>query len=199
MLRVRPVLTAIAAVGSAGTPAGGNECWNVAPAQANDVPAPGSTRRTGLINECMTLRQATAPAAQQTALANLNCGSGFLDILGGFDDPARPLVTCDQAGKAKYLLGAALLDGSSITKAIAAADSNSPGRFVINVTFDSAAAKTWADFTAAHIGSQTAFVLDGEVLSAPTIDSAITSGATVISGNFTRTQAQQLANTLTGG
>ena len=77
-------------------------------------------------------------------------------------------------------------------------DPGGSGSWVITVTFNSAAARVWADFTSANVGSQVAVVFDGEVLSAPTIVSAITNGQTVISGDFTHDQADQLAISLTG-
>lgn len=198
VLRVRPVLSAVAAV-AAGTPRSTDQCWNVAPTAVATVPPVGSRQRTELIARCRSLRQTNDPTAQATALAQIDCGSGVLDVLAGQDDPVLPLVTCDQAGKAKYSLGPTVLDGGQVSGAIAKPDPSSPGAFLVSITFTRAGASTWAGFTASHVGDQAAFVLDGEVLSAPKIASAITSGATEIAGDFTRAQAQQLAGTLSGG
>ena len=41
--------------------------------------------------------------------------------------------------------------------------------YVVDLQFKGPAANTWADFTAAHIGTQTAFTLDSQVVSAPMI------------------------------
>jgi preprotein translocase subunit SecD len=48
-------------------------------------------------------------------------------------------------------------------------------------------------------GSRFAIVLDGEVLSAPVFDAAITDGNAVISGDFTQGSAEALANSLKYG
>ena len=48
--------------------------------------------------------------------------------------------------------------------------------------FKTAAANVWADYTAAHVGKQTAFTLDSQVVSAPRIHEAIPGGRTQISG-----------------
>lgn len=53
-------------------------------------------------------------------------------------------------------------------------------------------------FTAAHVGQPLAIVLDGEVLSAPRIDSALDTGG-VITGQFTEDEAKQLALQLRSG
>ncbi len=57
----------------------------------------------------------------------------------------------------------------------------------------------WADFTAANVGTQTAFVLDSQVVSAPEIQEAIPGGRTQITGRFTADSARQLANVLKYG
>jgi len=54
-------------------------------------------------------------------------------------------------------------------------------------------AKTFGDYTKAHVGDILAIVLDNVVLSAPRINSAITEGSGVIQGKFTQTEAQSLA------
>ena len=53
-------------------------------------------------------------------------------------------------------------------------------------------------YTAANIGKQVGITLDGRVISAPTINSAI-SGGTEISGSFTQETATELANQLKYG
>jgi preprotein translocase subunit SecD len=67
------------------------------------------------------------------------------------------------------------------------------------VEFKSDAANVWADFTAANIGTQTAFVLDSQVVSAPEIQEAIPGGRTQITGRFTADTARDLANVLKYG
>lgn len=56
----------------------------------------------------------------------------------------------------------------------------------------------FGDWTAAHIGEQVAVVLDGEVLFAPTISSAIPDGDIQIAGNYTRAEATDLFRQITG-
>jgi len=120
------------------------------------------------------------------------------DILAGNDDPDLPLVTCDQQHTQAYLLAPSIISGDQIDNASSGMDQHSGG-FIVDVQFKSGAANTWADFTAAHIGTQTAFTLDSQVVSAPRIEEAIPGGRTQIHGQFTSSQARELANVLKYG
>lgn len=177
-----------------GNPA--SPCWGLAAGQA-DLPPLDRQQQAAEIAQCVDLRQSTDATAQTTALVNLHCGSGYTDILLGHDNPRLPLVACDQNGQAKYVLGSALLNGSTIIDVSAGLDRNGTG-FDVNLTLDAAGSSTWAKYTAANVGKQVAFVLDSQVVSAPTIQGAIPGGQTQITGNFTQRQAEDLANTLSG-
>jgi preprotein translocase subunit SecD len=123
------------------------------------------------------------------------------DILAGNDDPDLPLVTCDTQHKQAYLLAPSIISGDQIENANSGMDQHSGG-YIVDVQFKSGAANTWADFTAAHIGTQTAFTLDSQVVSAPQIREAIPGGRTQITGGdppFTASSAKELANVLKYG
>ena len=140
-------------------------------------------------------RQTTQQNAQQQAVQQLQCTGN--DVLRGYDDPTKPLVTCDQSRTAKYLLGPSFLDGTEIDSASAGYDPQGAGN-VVSLTFTSGGSKIWGDYTAANVGKQAAFVLDTEVMSAPTIQGPIF-GSTEIRGSFSQTEAQQLAGVLKYG
>jgi hypothetical protein len=53
-----------------------------------------------------------------------------------------------------------------------------------------------AAFSATHLGRQLAIILDGAVLSAPMIETPITKGEGVVSGNFTQESAASTANAI---
>ena len=95
----------------------------------------------------------------------------------------------------------AFLDGSSITRTQVAQSQSSVGTYVVNVTFDSAGAQTFADVTRelAPTKGQIAIVLDGVVNSAPAVQSEITGGEVSVSGNFTADSAQALKTALDSG
>ena len=73
------------------------------------------------------------------------------------------------------------------------------GNVAVSFKFNNLGAKKFGDVTKNNIGEQLAIVLDDEVISAPTIQSAITGGSGVITGNYTSESAQELALLLRSG
>ena len=120
------------------------------------------------------------------------------DILAGNDDPKLPLVTCSKDHKEAYLLAPSIISGDEIANASWGMNQQS-ANYVVDLQFKSGAANTWSDFTASHIGTQTAFTLDSAVVSAPRIEEAIPGGRTQIHGDFTQSQVRDLANVLKYG
>ena len=172
---------------------------NPPPPSADSTPPTGATASDPELAKQIALaraaRQSTDKNVQAMAIQQLQCTGN--DVLRGYDDPTKPLITCDQKDTAKYLLGPSFLDGTEIENATAGYDSQRAGN-VVNLTFKSEGAKIWGDYTTANVGKQSAFVLDTEVVSAPTIDQPIF-GATEISGSFSQASAQQLAGVLKYG
>jgi SecD/SecF fusion protein len=70
---------------------------------------------------------------------------------------------------------------------------------VVNFKLDTEGARRFADITTNNIGRPFAIVLDGKVITAPVIRSAITGGSGEISGNFTSASANDLALLLRAG
>ncbi len=168
------------------------------PAPSTGSAAPGTPADPGLaaaVETARATRQSSDPSAQQAALVALDCS--VQDPLRGYDDPALPLVACSQDKADKYVLGPTFLEGTQIDSAQASPPQRGAG-WTISLTFEPDGATTWGQYTASHIGKNAAFVLDGEVVSAPTINSAIY-GTTEISGRFDQTSAQNLASVLKYG
>ncbi|MFT4009148.1 MAG: protein translocase subunit SecD [Nocardioidaceae bacterium] len=122
------------------------------------------------------------------------------------DNPEKPLITCDEDGN-KFLLSVAVIDGKDLKSASYGTPQNATG-WVVDLSFNSKASKTFADVTRDinqaynANGSQKAFaiVLDGQVLQTPTVSNgAITGGSAQISGNFTEDSARSLATSLNYG
>ena len=67
------------------------------------------------------------------------------------------------------------------------------GDWVINFTLTDQGSQIFGAHTSAHVGRYLAIVLDKTVISAPSINQAITSGSGQISGRFTQASANQLA------
>jgi preprotein translocase subunit SecD len=70
---------------------------------------------------------------------------------------------------------------------------------VVRLLFDDEGTKMFGDLTSANIGKSIAILLDGQVISAPTVQTAITNGEAIISGNFTAEEAKALATRLNSG
>ncbi|MBX2817983.1 MAG: protein translocase subunit SecDF [Saprospiraceae bacterium] len=69
----------------------------------------------------------------------------------------------------------------------------------VNLTMDNVGAKTWADLTtkaAQDNNREIAITLDGEVVSAPSVNEPILNGSSRISGDFSVQEGQDLANIL---
>ncbi|AMO61829.1 protein-export membrane protein, SecD/SecF family [Mycolicibacterium phlei] len=144
------------------------------------------------------LRQSTDQQIQILALQFQATRCDQEDVLAGNDDPNLPLITCSDDGSAVYLLDKSILSGEQIDNATSGLDQQR-GEWVVDLQFKSEGSKVWADFTAENVGTQTAFVLDSKVMSAPEIREAIPGGRTQITGQFTQSSARELANVLKYG
>ncbi len=69
----------------------------------------------------------------------------------------------------------------------------------VSFRFDTTGARAFGDYTAANIGQLFAIVLDGEVISAPRINSHIPGGSGIITGSFTVEDSTRLAVLLRSG
>ena len=94
--------------------------------------------------------------------------------------------------------GKAPLDGGAVTDA-RVSYSNTNGSPEVDMVMNGEGARTWARLTADNIGHQIAIVLDGMVYSYPVVNGEITGGRSAITGNFTVTEAEDLANVLKSG
>ena len=172
------------------------------PAPQSPAPPPGpkgpKADLAQRIADEKALRQSTDQQIQVLALQFEATRCGEEDVLAGNDDPNLPLVTCSQDHKTVYLLDKSIISGEGIKDATSGLDQQR-GEYVVDVEFKSDASNVWADFTAANVGTQTAFVLDSQVVSAPVINEAIPGGRTQITGQFTQSSARDLANVLKYG
>ena len=167
------------------------------PAPGAPPPAEKQTLAQRIADE-KQLRQSAEQQIQILALQFQATRCNEEDVLAGNDDPNLPLVTCSQDGKQVYLLDKAIIKGEQIKNADSGLDQQR-GEYVVTLEFNDEASRIWADFTAANVGTQTAFVLDSKVVSAPEIQEAIPGGRTQITGRFTADSARELANVLKYG
>jgi protein TonB len=97
-----------------------------------------------------------------------------------------------ESGQRIYLRPEAVVTGADATGASVV---DAGGRFSINVAFTSAASTRLGEATKIHVGRPIAILLNGKVISAPMLRSMIR-GSAVITGNFSRTEAEQIASGL---
>ena len=182
------------------------------PGQSTPPPAPGATAplpgppdpRQDLAARIKFEKELRQSNNQNLLLISVQYMAGRCDqedVLAGNDDPELPLVTCSEDQKYVYILDKSIISGDQIKDAVSGFDQQS-GAYVVDLEFKDEAATTWGDFTAANIGTQTAFTLDSQVVSAPQIREAIPGGRTQISGGdppFTVESSKQLANVLKYG
>ena len=69
----------------------------------------------------------------------------------------------------------------------------------VSMTMNSKGAIEWENITGENVGRQIAIVMDGQVYSYPNVQNKISGGNSSISGNFTQTDADDLANVLKSG
>lgn len=105
-------------------------------------------------------------------------------------------VAYDQQNHNYLLKKEVVLSGDLLVDANATYHESSPAVFF---RFNAVGARKFAEITKANIGKIFAVVLDGMVVTAPKINTAITQGSGVISGNFTTQEAGQVALLLRAG
>ena len=152
--------------------------------------------------------QAQAAAAAGELLsqefAALDCTKDESTRGGGGDSPDLPFVTCDRDGRARYILGPAEVLGTQVKKATAAIDQAGSGGWYVALDFNKEGTTKFGAITQRVVSltapqNQVAIVLDGLVVSAPRIISAIIGGSAQITGDFTQQEASDLANVLKYG
>ncbi|RUR00736.1 protein translocase subunit SecD [Labedella endophytica] len=144
--------------------------------------------------------------ALQAEFQAYDCNNPPADAGDAPDD--EPLVTCESDGSVKYILGPVELSGSAITDATSGLQTTqsggTTGQWVVNITLDGDGTEIFADISQRLYGAtapqnQFAFVLDGSVISAPSMNGLITDGRPSISGSFTEETAKTLADQLKYG
>ncbi|MER6012673.1 protein translocase subunit SecD [Streptomyces bluensis] len=149
-----------------------------------------------------------ATAKLQAEYAALDCTKPAQRAKAG--DGAKPsdsIVACGQNSQKqwqKYILGPAAVDGTDVDEAQAVFDTQSAAGWKVTMKFTSGGAKKFADITGQLAKNQPpqnqfAIVLDGDVVSDPSVSQSIAGGNAEISGSFTQEEAQGLSNMLKYG
>lgn len=121
----------------------------------------------------------------------------------GVDDAA---AVVEEIGEAAHLTframnddgtpGEVLVDGTNVADADKAYQNN---EVVVTLTFDAAGKQAFAEATENNIGRQIGIYMDDMLISAPTVNQAITDGNAVITGDFDADSAEDLAAKIRSG
>jgi preprotein translocase subunit SecD len=163
-------------------------------------PSPSATAATPAAPEQPAAGEGPPSAEEQAQLAALDC-SALPE--GSNDDPAKSLLTCDEDRANRFLLGPADVVGTDVDSATAGIPQGDVA-FVVNLDFTGEGADKFFESTQKLAGqafpnNAFAIVLDGKVVTYPTVNEPIAGGQAQISGSFTQAEAQALATVLNYG
>jgi preprotein translocase subunit SecD len=107
-------------------------------------------------------------------------------------EPAEDLTktTFELTGETFYLHDQVLIDNTDITAAKAI---TWQGRQVVDLNFSETGKEKVAQMASEHITERVGMLVDGRLVSAPTINAPILEGRAMIDGNFTEEQARHIA------
>jgi preprotein translocase subunit SecD len=120
------------------------------------------------------------------------------DLAGGHIPPDDQILPSDDGFSPSYIVKKrSVVTGEMLTNAQGSHDeNNSPA---VAFSFNATGTQRFAQVTSANIGRPFAIVLDGRIISAPRINSAITGGSGIITGHFTEESAHDMALLLKTG
>ncbi|MEU7602208.1 protein translocase subunit SecD [Streptomyces sp. NPDC041003] len=153
------------------------------------------------------------PTGDEAAAADLQAKFAALDCtdeaqraaVGKGVKPTDPTLACGQRGTAwgKWVLGPAAVEGKDVKSAKGIIDPQT-GQWIVTMDFNDRGSDAFAKVTGELAAKQSpqnqfAIVLDGSVVSDPSVSTAIMGGNAQISGGFTQQSAQDLGNMLSYG
>ncbi|MGY5010098.1 protein translocase subunit SecD [Streptomyces sp. 900105755] len=183
--------------------------------KAGSTPSSSASASSSASPSATSSADASASASASAAASKLEAEYTALDCTkaaqrataGKSAKPTDTTVACGKIGDAwyKYVLGPARVDGTDVKKAQAVYDTQSAAGWQVQMTFTGSGSKKFAEVTGelakntSQPTNEFGIVLDGEVVSSPTVSQSITGGSAEISGSFTQQEAQSLANVLSYG
>ena len=161
------------------------------------------TDQQGRLNLLTTQLTWTPADTDNTDFSEYQCGDSMPQV---WDQPFFACTREDVATAGvtyKYLLGPRLIEGSLVSTAAAGIPQNQVS-WVVTLNFNALGAALFSQATEALAGAtsptdQFAIVLDGKVISAPSVNEKIPDGSAQISGSFNQATATNLANVLKYG
>ncbi|WP_109508844.1 protein translocase subunit SecD [Nocardioides speluncae] len=179
---------------SSGTPSGSTTS---SPSAPTDSEAPADEPETTGIDAALGWQNAPDDESMQAYNAYQCPAEG--EVAEVVDDPKKPLVACDDRGT-KYLMSAAVIEGTDLDDSTADYDQQQL-QWSVGLKFNGDGSKVFSKISQTLFGTQKLFaiVLDGQVLSAPTMNDPNLSDRASISGSFNESSANSLATSLKYG
>jgi preprotein translocase subunit SecD len=140
-----------------------------------------------------------SPAWKGTALTCAPHDDTLMQCVAQTLDSDR-IVLVGSKPRAKYTLGPVVLDGSDVLRAVAVKQMGGfQPYWEVHFRLTAEGARRFADATREAVGRQIAIIVDGQVVSAPTVQAPIRNGQGVITCACDEERARALAAQLNGG
>ncbi|MFC7307709.1 protein translocase subunit SecD [Streptomyces monticola] len=171
--------------------------------KADPTPSPGASDKP---KESETPKPDPATQKLQEQFTALDCTKKDARVQAAQNTkPSDPMVGCGKNAVGqweKYILGPSAVDGKDVDSSQAVINQQS-GQWVVNLKFNGKGADKFSKITTELKSKQSpqnqfGIVLDGEVVSAPSVSTTLSKTAE-ISGSFNQESAQDLANILSYG
>ncbi|MFZ3469120.1 protein translocase subunit SecD [Streptomyces sp. 4.24] len=176
-------------------------------------PSPSASESKKADDKATPSTSPSAPTSDEAAAADLQAKFAALDCSNEAQraavsknvKPEDPTLACGKRGDAwgKWVLGPAQVNGQDVKDAKGVIDPQR-GMWIVTMQFTDKGADKFAKITGELAAKQSpqnqfAIVLDGEVISDPSVSQALTGGNAEISGGFTQQSAMDLGNMLSYG
>lgn len=169
-----------------------------APVRARDLAISRRLAIAGVVALAVFAASLAGPRMGSLFVRNVEAAAIRFEIRLAEDQPAPGLTEAQVAGakRSVYLYDNVIVSNGDIASARAVPGSG-PSDYSVNIEFNARGAARMHDATERHVGKLIAILLDGRVVMAPTLRSPISESARV-TGNFTKAQAEKIANGLMG-
>ncbi|MCE0487768.1 protein translocase subunit SecD [Ornithinimicrobium sediminis] len=159
------------------------------------------------VSDPSSLEQIT-PELQQEFI-DLDCADDTAAQATAAAPSDQAITACSEDGFEKYILGPVELTGAQVSDAAAGLEQGQggpTGRVEVQLTFDDEGRQAFAETTSRLFAfgpgaaqNRFAILLDGVVITAPSVNNVISNGSASITGDFTTESAETLANQLKFG
>lgn len=131
---------------------------------------------------------------EQTQLTCAGHGDRFRDCVASTLDAQRIVLLRPRTHGDKYVLGAVIVDGGDVERAIAGRDAQPGAGWSVDVGLTPGGTAAFETATEASVGSAIAIIIEGRIASSPVVAEPITSGEVVVASGLTEQEATSLAS-----